>query len=139
MSARSQAAVIAFRRRKKGVEVCLLRNRGSSKWKIPKGFVDPGETPPQSALKEASEEAGLKGGIVGESIGSYEYEKWGLDLNVSVYLMDVSDERDDWEESGLRERHWVSLEEALDLLKKHPVHPLLDAAKNKIERRSRPR
>jgi hypothetical protein len=123
MSARSQAAVIAFRRRKKGVEVCLLRNRGSSKWKIPKGF----------------EEAGLKGGIVGESIGSYEYEKWGLDLNVSVYLMDVSDERDDWEESGLRERHWVSLEEALDLLKKHPVHPLLDAAKNKIERRSRPR
>ena len=59
MSDREQAGVIAFRRKKSGIEICLIRNKGSRKWKIPKGFVDPGETPEQAALKEAWEEAGI--------------------------------------------------------------------------------
>jgi 8-oxo-dGTP pyrophosphatase MutT (NUDIX family) len=139
MRAREQAGVIAFRRKKGAVEVCLIRNKGRKKWKIPKGFVDPGETAEQAALKEAWEEAGLKGRIIGDPIGSYEYEKWELALTVSVYLMEVSSEDDKWEESRFRERSWLAVDDAFAMLKKHPVRPLLDAAATRLERRKRPR
>lgn len=139
MSGRAQAGVIPFRRKKEAIEVCLIRNKGRKKWKIPKGFVDPGETSQQAALKEAWEEAGLKGRLVGDAIGSYEYDKWGLDLTVAVYLMEVSGVEDEWEESRFRERRWSPVDTAFGMLKKHPIRPLLDIAATRIERRTRPR
>lgn len=139
MSTREQAGVIPFRRRKHQIEVCLIRNKGSKKWKIPKGFVDHGETPEQAALKEAWEEAGLRGKLVGAAIGTYDYEKWGHELTVSVYLMEVGEEEREWEESRFRERSWSPMADAFAMLKKHPVHPLLDAATTRLERRKKPR
>jgi 8-oxo-dGTP pyrophosphatase MutT (NUDIX family) len=139
MSRREQAGVIPFRRRKDGIEVCLIRNKGRKKWKLPKGFVDPGETVQQAALKEAWEEAGLTGRIVGDTIGSYDYEKWDLKLTVSMYLMEVTEQENEWEESRFRERRWSRVDDAFDALKKHPVRPLLDIASTRLERRKKPR
>ena len=139
MRGREQAGVIPFRRKKGNIEVCLIRNKGRKKWKIPKGFVDPGETAEQAALKEAWEEAGLKGRLSGGSIGLYGYEKWGFELTVSVYLMEVTDADDDWEESRFRERSWERVETAFEMLRKHPVRPLLDIAATRLERRKKPR
>lgn len=139
MSGREQAGVIPFRRKKGAIEVCLIRNKGRRKWKIPKGFVDPGDTPEETALKEAWEEAGLKGRLAGAAIGSYEYDKWGLTLTVRVFLMEVSDEEDEWQESRFRERCWEAVGTAFAMLKKHPVKSLLDSAATKLERRKKPR
>ena len=139
MSSRDQAAVIAFRHKGDIIEICLIRNKGSKKWKIPKGFVDPGETAQQAALKEAWEEAGLLGRLVGDAVGSYEYEKWNLDLTVAVFLMEVKAMDDEWEESRLRERAWAPMDDAFARLKKHPVKPLLPDAAARLERRKRAR
>ena len=47
------------RRTKKGnLKVLLIHRRG--KWDLPKGKMDPGETPLQAALREVSEEVGVK-------------------------------------------------------------------------------
>ena len=129
MSRREQAGVIPFRRKKGAVEVCLIRNKGRKKWKIPKGFVDPGETSEQAALKEAWEEAGLTGRLVGDPIGSYEYDKWGLKLTVSVYLMEVTEQEDEWEESRFRERALVA--------GGHGVRPVEEASGAAAARRRR--
>lgn len=121
------------------MEICLIRTSGQKKWKIPKGFVDRGESVEEAALKEAWEEAGLRGRLVGDAIGSYEYEKWGLELTVAVYLMEVNSEEDVWDESGFRERTWAGLHDAFERLASHPVGPLLDRAASKLERRKYPR
>jgi 8-oxo-dGTP pyrophosphatase MutT (NUDIX family) len=119
-----QVAVIAVRRRARGVEVCLIRRRYSDRWGVPKGFIDPGDTPEEAALTEADEEAGLLGEILGRSIGSYEYDKRGESLRVAVYVMLVADTRKRWSEMTFRERGWFALEEAARLLKRHPVAAL---------------
>jgi 8-oxo-dGTP pyrophosphatase MutT (NUDIX family) len=122
-----QAAVLAARRNGAEIQFCLIRRRGSDDWGIPKGMIDPGNTPEEAALIEAHEEAGLAGEIVGDSIGSYEYRKWGARFTVSVYVMRVLAEQEVWDEMPFRERRWASLVEAAAMLANHPVHALLDS------------
>ena len=139
MPARDQAGVIPFRRKHDVIQICLIRNNGRKKWKIPKGFIGPGETVQQAALKEAWEEAGLRGRLVGNAIGSYKYTKWNLDLTVVVFLMEVKSEEDKWEESRLRKRNWTTLDEAFRRLKRHPVKVLLADATARLEGKMRSR
>ena len=123
-----QAAAIAIRRRGSNLQVCLIRKRLSGAWGIPKGTVDSGYTHETTALKEAWEEAGVRGRLVGDPLGTYTYEKLGRPLTVLVYLMEVLEHHHDWQEAGIRERKWVSLEEAEALLLEHPAHSFLSRA-----------
>lgn len=122
-----QAAAIAVRRNGRALEVCLIRKE-SKRWGIPKGIVDPGDTPERTALNEAWEEAGLKGRLLGDAIGTYEYEKWSRTFLVAVYVMEVLEQHEDWQEALIRERRWTSFGEAASLLMDHPVQALLDRA-----------
>jgi putative (di)nucleoside polyphosphate hydrolase len=48
---------------------------GLAAWQMPQGGIDPGETPPQAALRELREEVGTgKAEIVGETDGWHHYE-----------------------------------------------------------------
>jgi len=124
-----QAAAIAVRRNGEALEVCLIKKKESEQWGIPKGMVDPGDTYEQTALNEAWEEAGLKGRLLGDTIGTYEYEKWYRTFVVAVYVMEVLEQLDEWEEAMIRQRRWTSFAEAASLLVNHPVRPLLDRAR----------
>jgi 8-oxo-dGTP pyrophosphatase MutT (NUDIX family) len=123
-----QAAAIPLRRRGNDLQVCLIRKRFAGSWGIPKGTVDSGDTHETTALKEAWEEAGLRGRLVGESLGTYQYEKYGRLLTVMVFVMEVLEHQKDWIEAGLRERKWVSFDEAAALLVEHPAHGFLSRA-----------
>ena len=46
----------------------------------------------------------------------------------AVYLMEVLEQHDDWEEADVRQRKWTSVDDAASLLVNHPVRPLLDRA-----------
>jgi phosphohistidine phosphatase len=129
-----QAGVIAVRRDGHGFEVCLIRRKASRRWGIPKGMVDPGDTHEETALNEAWEEAGLKGRLIGEALGTFSYEKWNLELVVAVYLMDVTEAYDDYAEAHFRDRTWWSLTEAATKLARHPVLPLLEGARTRLEK-----
>ena len=131
----AQAAVIAVRRNGGTFEVCLIRKKESKAWGIPKGLVDPGYTHEETALNEAWEEAGLKGRLIGDSVGTYEYEKWNTTFAVVVYLMEVLEQDAEWQEAGFRERKWASFREAASLLMNHPVRPLLDRASSLVANR----
>ena len=61
------AGILLFRRRAGKTEVLLVkpggpfwRNKDAGAWMIPKGMVEPGETPVEAALREFEEEVGVK-------------------------------------------------------------------------------
>ena len=131
-----QAAAIAVRRVGAKPQVCLIRRKKSGVWGIPKGVVDPGDTHEETALNEAWEEAGLMGRLIGDTIGTYRYVKWGRTLTVAVYIMEVLDEADVWEEAGFRERRWASFAEAVALLEEHPALALVERARQLVTQNS---
>jgi 8-oxo-dGTP pyrophosphatase MutT (NUDIX family) len=118
--------VIPFRRSGDSVSLCLITAASSQSWGIPKGTIERGDSPQDTALQEAWEEAGLRGRILGDSLGSYEYEKGGVLLTVAVYLMEVEIEAERWEEQELRRRRWIPVRDAPRVLKTHPAWPLVE-------------
>ena len=61
------AGILLYRRSSGRTEVLLVRpggpfwrNRNEGAWMIPKGAVEPGETPEQAALREFEEEVGMR-------------------------------------------------------------------------------
>ena len=123
-----QASAVPFRWRGTRVEFCLITSIHKGRWGFPKGIIDPGESVVETALKEAHEEAGLHGRIVGTPLGSYQYHKWGRDLNVTVRLMQVEGVDQTWDEEQLRKRRWVDAHQAERLLAKPELKRLLAVA-----------
>lgn len=109
-----QAAVIPWRRRKTdgAIEIAMITSLSGKRWIVPKGLVDPGELPHESAAREAGEEAGLFGTTHPDPVGRYRYRKWGGTCVVDVFLMCVSRAAESWDEQDMRDRTWLPVEEA---------------------------
>ena len=110
------------------MSLCLITAASSNHWSIPKGNIERGSSPEDTALEEAWEEAGLRGRIVGDALGHFEYRKFGSLLNVAVYVMEVESAAEHWDEEDIRRRRWVGPAEALRLLDGHPARPLVEEA-----------
>jgi 8-oxo-dGTP pyrophosphatase MutT (NUDIX family) len=107
--------------------VCLVTSRTGRRWVIPKGKIDPGHTAAEAARIEAWEEAGVRGTLGRVAIGSYEYEKYGRVHRVSVFVMRVSDAKDDWPECRVRQREWLALDDAIERIEEPDLRDLLRA------------
>lgn len=78
-----------------------------------------GKTPWESAAHEAHEEAGVEGEIEELPIGSYFLpitEERPQPVEVKMFPLLVTHQRDDWKEMGQRYRHWAVLAEAKRLI-----------------------
>ena len=124
-----QAGVIPVR----NGQVCLVTSSTGRRWVIPKGKIDPGHTAGEAALIEAWEEAGLTGVLQPDPIGSYQYEKLGRAYHVLVYWMSISNEASDWPEKMVRQRRWVSVEEAITLIEDPGVRDLLESVGRRLD------
>jgi 8-oxo-dGTP pyrophosphatase MutT (NUDIX family) len=107
-----QSAVIPYRRAPSGLEVLLVTSRKGTRWVLPKGVVEPDLSAAASAAKEALEEAGVRGAIDDEPLGTYQYQKWGGTCTVQVFAMEVEEEVADWPEANTRRRAWLSFDDA---------------------------
>jgi 8-oxo-dGTP pyrophosphatase MutT (NUDIX family) len=77
------AAVPVRPRAAGGLEYLLVRTRNGERWTFPKGGCESGEAPAAAAAREALEEAGAAGRVIGEPIGSYRYG----DDQVTAFLL----------------------------------------------------
>jgi 8-oxo-dGTP pyrophosphatase MutT (NUDIX family) len=131
---RVQLAALPFRIALGSLQVLLITSRETRRWIIPKGWPIRGLPPRDVAAREALEEAGLVGTIVGKrSIGSYHYAK-RLPENhedlcrVKVFLLSVDHQLEDWPEKEQRECQWMTPEKAAHMVDEGGLAEILRAA-----------
>jgi 8-oxo-dGTP pyrophosphatase MutT (NUDIX family) len=117
MTARRQVAALPLRRAKNGaIEILLVTSRDTGRWIIPKGWTSKRIRDCKAAAREAREEAGVKGKILREAIGTYRYIKRELGdgalIEVRVFLLKVSKRYKRWPEKRERRRAWFDLKDA---------------------------
>ena len=117
MNARRQVAALPLRLAKNGaIEILLVTSRDTGRWIIPKGWTSKRIKDCKAAAREAREEAGVKGKIFREAIGTYRYIKRELGngalIEVRVFLLKVSKRCKRWPEKRERRRAWFDIEEA---------------------------
>jgi len=108
-------------------KVVLITSRKSERWIIPKGYLEKGLSAPDSAAKEAYEEAGLIGTVDHEEVGQYRYRKFGKLFAVELYPLFVETMLDEWDEMHLRRRTLVTPEEALAMISQPELRQVLAA------------
>ena len=107
-----QTGVVPYRKREGKLEVLLITSRTRRRWIIPKGNLEPDLTMREAAAEEAYEEAGVRGAVSTERLGTYEHGIPPGTKRVALFLMEVEEELARWPEDHERQRRWLSLEEA---------------------------
>ena len=105
----------------KGQPVFLMvTTRSTGRWIFPKGDPIEGLQPWEVAQQEALEEAGVEGEIETSPVGVYRTMKTLAFrrklIEVEMYPLRVTGQRDEWVEQQARHRHWVILQDAKRLL-----------------------
>lgn len=125
-----QAAAIPYRFEEQQIQIMLIQTRSGNKWTIPKGLIDPGFTPEETALQEAYEEAGIKGKLHPDVFGEFSYSKWQGICKVQIFLMKVEKELIHWPEKYFRQRRWVNTSQVMKMIK----YPALGKVIKKLDR-----
>jgi len=125
-----QMAALCHRDTEDGREVLLVTS-SHGRWILPKGWPIDGKTGGETALQEAWEEAGVKSGTVEKTpFGTFMTTKRmddGPDLacETSVYAIKVKKTSRNFPESNKRERRWVKVPEALNMIEDPGLRRLL--------------
>ena len=121
-----QSGAIVVRLDAKEPRVLLVTaKRNPRNWIFPKGHIEKGETAEAAALREAKEEAGVVGTLIGPA-GVLEYGFLGFKARVEYFLAVLTRETGPPEDG--RDRAWCRLEEALDRLAYKNTRKLLRKA-----------
>jgi 8-oxo-dGTP pyrophosphatase MutT (NUDIX family) len=126
-----QACAVPFRRLESQLEFCLITS-SSGRWIFPKGIIDRGCSPEETALRESYEEAGLHGRILDNPLGCFEVSKSDDTVTVLAFLMEVRRSDSDWPEFTLRDRTWATAEQAEELISDPALREMLRAAKRRL-------
>lgn len=126
-----QSGVIPYRVTNGKIEVLLITTRNRQDWVVPKGGISNGMSPPESAAKEAWEEAGVVGQVETQEIGIYNYRKRGNIYQVKMFLLPVQKILEDYPEANQRKRQWLDVTQAISYVRKSPLKRMLKTLKTK--------
>ncbi|HLB61907.1 MAG TPA: NUDIX hydrolase [Actinomycetota bacterium] len=123
MSVRKEVSAggVVYRRGREGIEIALAARRtrkGELVWGLPKGQIEPGESPQEAAVREVREETGLEAEIeepLGDTRYFYVWDGARIRKLVHMFLLratggDVSNHDDEMEDA-----RWFPMDEAVDL------------------------
>ncbi len=85
----TQSAALCYRIADGRAEVLLVTTRRARRWIIPKGWLISGLTPPETAAREAWEEAGVLGTCGQERLGRFAYVKNRPNRASALCLVDI--------------------------------------------------
>ena len=130
MTPLKQVAALAYIDTADGRLVLLITTRGFGRWSIPKGWPKPGLADHETAAREAFEEAGIKGEVGAEPIGSFRYTKrlhllsW-TKCSVDVFPLRAQYQHLSWPEQHTRRLLWVEPDKAAFMVRASQLADLL--------------
>jgi 8-oxo-dGTP pyrophosphatase MutT (NUDIX family) len=105
-----------------GFEVALILTH-ERRWQLPKGWIDDGESPEQTAVREVREEAGLDAEVVGpldviayQYVSTYEAEPARVHKRVHMFMLRHLGGSTDHHDDEVIEARWVEISEAERML-----------------------
>jgi 8-oxo-dGTP pyrophosphatase MutT (NUDIX family) len=123
----THAGGIVFRRRNKTVEFLLVQaSRNRSQWVLPKGHIEPGETPRIAAVREVREETGHWARVV-HWLEDARLRKWSNVPMVRWFLLELVEEGTKWPDEN-RQHVWLSLADAKQKAEFRETRVLLEKA-----------
>jgi 8-oxo-dGTP pyrophosphatase MutT (NUDIX family) len=112
------AGGVVFRKRGNRLEMMMIEDR-YTKWSLPKGKIENGETIEQAALREIKEETGIIGRIVNPiEVIYYKYyhPKHGqMEKEVHYFLVEAIDGKLEAQVTEINEVKWLDPEETWEL------------------------
>jgi 8-oxo-dGTP pyrophosphatase MutT (NUDIX family) len=132
MARNDKAAVIPYRIRNARVEVALVTTSSGKRWSVPKGSIDDGEHPRDAAIREAEEEAGLRGVVARKPLGRYRHGSNEGQCRVEVYVMRVTKVLERWLEDDTRRRRWMKAPAAAACLREE-LQPFVEVLERVLE------
>jgi 8-oxo-dGTP pyrophosphatase MutT (NUDIX family) len=136
------AGGVAFRWKGSEPEMVIVSVKPKLRWQLPKGIVDPGESPEVTAVREVKEEAGVET----ERLGLIEtIEYWYRSLKqgkpvryhkfVHFYLLEYRSGDISEHDHEIEEARWVSFDEATEMLEFKSEREVVEQAREMIEAR----
>jgi len=134
------AGGVIFKKETNTLEVALIAMKNKTVWTLPKGIIDKGERPEESAVREIKEETGLTGKII-DTIGDKSYwfylknENAKCRKTVSYFLLQYIDGNIGdycWE---VDEAKWFALDDAIRQVSYKSDREILEKAKEKLTKR----
>jgi 8-oxo-dGTP pyrophosphatase MutT (NUDIX family) len=127
--------VLPFRAAANGEsEILLIRRHGHVHWSIPKGKPIVGKELHEAATIEAYEEAGVTGKVCRNALGSYLHDKTPelsgdrpKIVEVVTFSLEVMSVEMDWPEMDTRDRQWVNLKRAAELVRPGQLRGMISA------------
>lgn len=131
------AGGIVFRRNGKGKVEILLIQDSKDRWTIPKGHIEDGETAQETALREISEEAGLKEMKAICWLGKIHFRYRRVStlvlMTTQIYLVRALGDTDDIQkEEWMNGIKWFDFHEALDVIEYEDIGKLMLLAMKRI-------
>ncbi|WP_243455673.1 NUDIX hydrolase [Sphingosinicella sp. BN140058] len=125
-----QYGVVPLRVEAGALRVLLITSRETRRWVVPRGNPIGGLSPAASAAQEAYEEAGVRGTIAPDPLGSYRYDKKRkngsvVPTHVQLFEMRVIEELATWPEARERERRWFAPADAAEIVDEPDLKQLL--------------
>ena len=132
MARNEKAAVIPYRIRRERLEIALVTTSSGKRWIVPKGSIDDGEHARDAAIREAEEEAGLRGVVAQKPLGRYHHVSDRGGYRVEVYVMRVTKVLEHWLEDNVRRRRWMKTRAAAACLREE-LQPFLHDLERTLE------
>jgi len=133
------AGGVAVRQRDGQAEVAIVLMIPERRWQLPKGVIDPGETPEQAALREVREEAGINCKLVEPLeiieywfFGNYDGTRKRYHKFVHFFLMDYESGDVADHDHEVAEARFVSFEQAEKMLAFKDEKRMLELARQLV-------
>lgn len=138
MKIETSAGGVVHRKVNGNIEFLIVQHSGHHRWVLPKGWIDPGETKEQTAVREVKEEAGVTAEI-GEYLGEFtvfytnpDKEKVRKTSHFFLMQYEAGDpaKDHDWE---IEDTVWLKADEAIEKLDYPGEKKMVEKAIIKLE------